>query len=158
MQVSESVEGLERFPINLRYPQSWRDSPERLESLPVVTPSGAHVPLAALADIRPRATCAGAFRKAGDDPGGRRVMFSGVLSLAAVNTLASTPALLSAASGAGVRLRRAIRLEAALVAVILLSTAALTTVSSPPGPGQGGQVFLAPPPLVPAHQTSGDAS
>ena len=52
MQVSESVEGLERFPINLRYPQSWRDSPERLENLPVVTPSGAHVPLAALAEIR----------------------------------------------------------------------------------------------------------
>ncbi|MFC3613008.1 efflux RND transporter permease subunit [Lutimaribacter marinistellae] len=52
MQVSESVEGLERFPINLRYPQSWRDSPERLETLPVVTPSGAHIPLAALAEIR----------------------------------------------------------------------------------------------------------
>jgi Cu(I)/Ag(I) efflux system membrane protein CusA/SilA len=52
MQVSESVEGLERFPINLRYPQFWRDSPERLENLPVVTPSGAHVPLASLADIR----------------------------------------------------------------------------------------------------------
>jgi Cu(I)/Ag(I) efflux system membrane protein CusA/SilA len=52
MQVSESVEGLERFPINLRYPQAWRDSPERLENLPVVTPSGAHVPLTALADIR----------------------------------------------------------------------------------------------------------
>ncbi|MEL0438025.1 efflux RND transporter permease subunit [Phycobacter sp. K97] len=52
MQVSESVEGLERFPINLRYPQSWRDSPERLQTLPVVTPSGAHVPLASLAEIR----------------------------------------------------------------------------------------------------------
>jgi len=52
MQVSESVEGLERFPINLRYPQQWRDSPERLRELPVVTPSGAHVPLAALAEIR----------------------------------------------------------------------------------------------------------
>lgn len=52
MQVSESVEGLERFPINLRYPQAWRDSPERLENLPVVTPSGAHVPLTALADVR----------------------------------------------------------------------------------------------------------
>jgi Cu(I)/Ag(I) efflux system membrane protein CusA/SilA len=52
MQVSESVEGLERFPINLRYPQAWRNSPERLENLPVVTPSGAHVPLSALADIR----------------------------------------------------------------------------------------------------------
>lgn len=52
MQVSESVEGLERFPINLRYPQAWRNSPERLENLPVVTPSGAQVPLSALADIR----------------------------------------------------------------------------------------------------------
>ncbi len=51
MQVSESVEGLERFPINLRYPQDWRNSPERLRELPVVTPSGAQVPLGALARI-----------------------------------------------------------------------------------------------------------
>lgn len=51
MQVSESVEGLERFPINLRYPQEWRNSPERLRDLPVVTPSGAHVPLGAIAEI-----------------------------------------------------------------------------------------------------------
>ncbi|WP_026481099.1 efflux RND transporter permease subunit [Ahrensia sp. 13_GOM-1096m] len=51
MQVSESVEGLERFPINLRYPQEWRDSPERLRDLPIVTPSGAQIPLSALADV-----------------------------------------------------------------------------------------------------------
>ncbi|WP_108259896.1 efflux RND transporter permease subunit [Mangrovicoccus ximenensis] len=51
MQVSESVEGLERYPVNLRYPQDWRNSPERLRDLPVVTPSGAHVPLGAVADI-----------------------------------------------------------------------------------------------------------
>jgi Cu(I)/Ag(I) efflux system membrane protein CusA/SilA len=51
MQVSESVEGLERFPINLRYPQEWRNSPERLRELPVVTPSGAHIPLGAIAEI-----------------------------------------------------------------------------------------------------------
>ena len=51
MQVSESVEGLERFPINLRYPQEWRNSPERLRNLPVVTPSGAHIPLGTLAEI-----------------------------------------------------------------------------------------------------------
>ncbi|MEM7566387.1 MAG: CusA/CzcA family heavy metal efflux RND transporter [Pseudomonadota bacterium] len=51
MQISESVEGLERFPINLRYPQDWRNSPGRLEELPVVTPSGAHIPLGAVADI-----------------------------------------------------------------------------------------------------------
>ena len=52
MQVSETVEGLERFPINLRYPQEWRNSPERLQGLPVVTPSGAHIPLGALAEVR----------------------------------------------------------------------------------------------------------
>ena len=51
MQVSESVEGLERFPINLRYPQEWRNSPERLRDLPIVTPSGAHVPLGAIAEV-----------------------------------------------------------------------------------------------------------
>ncbi|WP_226576303.1 efflux RND transporter permease subunit [Acuticoccus sediminis] len=51
MQVTESVEGLERFPVNLRYPQDWRNSPERLEDLPVVTASGANIPLGAVADV-----------------------------------------------------------------------------------------------------------
>ena len=51
MRIGESVEGLERFPINLRYPQDWRNSPERLEELPVVTPSGAHIPLGAVAIV-----------------------------------------------------------------------------------------------------------
>ncbi|MEL6207294.1 MAG: CusA/CzcA family heavy metal efflux RND transporter [Pseudomonadota bacterium] len=51
MQISESVEGLERYPVNLRYPQDWRNSPERLEELPMVTPSGAHIPLGAVARI-----------------------------------------------------------------------------------------------------------
>ena len=49
--ISESVEGLERFPINLRYARDWRDSPERLRELPMVTPSGAHIPLGAVAEI-----------------------------------------------------------------------------------------------------------
>ena len=52
VRISESVEGLERFPINLRYPQDWRNSPERLRELPVVAPSGAHIPLGAVAEIR----------------------------------------------------------------------------------------------------------
>ena len=51
MQVAESVEGLERYPINLRYPQDWRNSPEALRDLPIVTKSGAHVPLGAVTDI-----------------------------------------------------------------------------------------------------------
>ncbi len=52
LRVSETVEGLERYPINLRYPRDWRDSPERLRDLPIVTPAGAHIPLGAVADIR----------------------------------------------------------------------------------------------------------
>lgn len=51
MKVTESVEGLERYPINLRYPASVRDSLEQLRALPVVTPSGAHIPLSRIADI-----------------------------------------------------------------------------------------------------------
>ncbi|WP_299848274.1 efflux RND transporter permease subunit [uncultured Roseovarius sp.] len=50
--IAESVEGLERFPINLRYPRDWRDSPDRMANLPMVTPSGAQIPLSAVADIK----------------------------------------------------------------------------------------------------------
>ncbi|MES0871075.1 efflux RND transporter permease subunit [Pseudovibrio sp. SCP19] len=52
MDISESVEGLERYPINVRYPQDWRSTPEQLEKLPVVTPSGAHIPLGAVSDVK----------------------------------------------------------------------------------------------------------
>jgi Cu(I)/Ag(I) efflux system membrane protein CusA/SilA len=52
MTVSQSVEGLERYPINLRYPRDVRDSPERLRDLPIVTMSGAQIPLGRIADIR----------------------------------------------------------------------------------------------------------
>jgi Cu(I)/Ag(I) efflux system membrane protein CusA/SilA len=51
MNVSESVEGLERYPINLRYPQSYRNSPEQLALLPIVTPSGQRIALADVAKI-----------------------------------------------------------------------------------------------------------
>ena len=50
--VAESVEGLERYPVNLRFPRDYRDSVERIRRLPVVTRSGAHVPLGDLADIQ----------------------------------------------------------------------------------------------------------
>jgi Cu(I)/Ag(I) efflux system membrane protein CusA/SilA len=49
--IGRAVEGRERYPIALRTPQSWRDSPETLRALPIVTPSGAQVPLGALAKI-----------------------------------------------------------------------------------------------------------
>lgn len=51
MTVTESIEGLERYPVNLRYPREFRDSLDRLRALPVVTPRGEHIPLGQVADI-----------------------------------------------------------------------------------------------------------
>jgi len=51
MTVSWTVEGLERYPVNLRYPQDFRDSLEALRTLPVVTPTGANVTLADVARV-----------------------------------------------------------------------------------------------------------
>jgi Cu(I)/Ag(I) efflux system membrane protein CusA/SilA len=45
------VTGRERFPINLRYPRSLRDSLETLEAARVTLPEGLHVPLSAIARI-----------------------------------------------------------------------------------------------------------
>jgi len=52
MQVSQSVEGLERYPINVRYPRDIRDSLSKLRNLPVVTPSGARIALSEVASIK----------------------------------------------------------------------------------------------------------
>ncbi|ROV59628.1 efflux RND transporter permease subunit [Vibrio ponticus] len=52
MKVGETVEGLERYPINVRYPQDYRDSVAKLQNLPLVTPNGARIALADVADIR----------------------------------------------------------------------------------------------------------
>ena len=52
MNVTQTVEGQERYPVNLRYPQDYRDSPEKLARLPVVTPSGQRIALGDVADIR----------------------------------------------------------------------------------------------------------
>jgi len=51
INVTETVEGLERYPVNLRYPRDVRDSVEKLEQLPIVTPGRAHVPLGEVAKI-----------------------------------------------------------------------------------------------------------
>ncbi len=51
MNVTQTVEGLERYPVNLRYPQSYRDSPEQLALLPIVTPAGARIALADVANV-----------------------------------------------------------------------------------------------------------
>jgi Cu(I)/Ag(I) efflux system membrane protein CusA/SilA len=52
MNVTQTVEGLERYPVNLRYPQRVRDSVEQLKLLPIVTPQGARIALADVADVR----------------------------------------------------------------------------------------------------------
>jgi Cu(I)/Ag(I) efflux system membrane protein CusA/SilA len=51
VNLTTSVEGLERYPVQVRFPQSYRDSPEQLRRLPFVTPSGAHIALGEIADI-----------------------------------------------------------------------------------------------------------
>ncbi len=52
MNVTETVEGLERYPVNVRYPRDVRDSITRLRQLPIVTPMGAHIPLEEVARVQ----------------------------------------------------------------------------------------------------------
>ena len=51
VNLTQSVEGLERYPVNLRYPQRYRDSPEQLELLPIVSASGQQFVLGDIASI-----------------------------------------------------------------------------------------------------------
>ena len=51
MDVGQTIEGRERYPINLRYPQSYRDSVGSLELLPLVTPKGERIALADVAKV-----------------------------------------------------------------------------------------------------------
>ena len=51
MNVTKTVEGLERYPVSLRYPQDYRDSPETLSLLPIVTPNGQRISLGDVANV-----------------------------------------------------------------------------------------------------------
>jgi len=51
MNVTETVEGLERYPVNLRYSRELRDNPAALRRVLVPTPTGAQVPLSQLARL-----------------------------------------------------------------------------------------------------------
>ncbi len=51
MNVTETVEGLERYPVNLRYPSDWRNSVATLRQLPIVTARGGHVTLGDVANV-----------------------------------------------------------------------------------------------------------
>jgi Cu(I)/Ag(I) efflux system membrane protein CusA/SilA len=52
MNITQTVEGLERYPVNLRYGSELRDTPEKLRRILVPTPMGAPVPMTQIADIR----------------------------------------------------------------------------------------------------------
>jgi len=51
MNVTQTIEGLERYPVNLRYPQDYRNSPEQLSLLPIVTMAGQRIALADVANV-----------------------------------------------------------------------------------------------------------
>lgn len=50
--VATTIEGRERYPINVRYLRELRDDPEKLKRILVKTPSGAQVPIAELATLK----------------------------------------------------------------------------------------------------------
>jgi Cu(I)/Ag(I) efflux system membrane protein CusA/SilA len=52
MNITTTVEGLERYPVNLRYSRELRNNLEALNSVLVPTPMGQHIPLGDLADLR----------------------------------------------------------------------------------------------------------
>ena len=49
--IGETVEGLQRFPISVRYPREMRDSVEKLRQLPIVTDAGAQITLGTVSNI-----------------------------------------------------------------------------------------------------------
>ncbi|MEQ8733293.1 MAG: CusA/CzcA family heavy metal efflux RND transporter [Rhodospirillaceae bacterium] len=52
MNVTQTVEGLERYPVNLRYARELRDTPEAIGRLLIPTPTGAQIPIAQVAEIK----------------------------------------------------------------------------------------------------------
>jgi len=51
MNVTETTEGLERYPVNMRYPRDWRNSVARIRQLPIVTGRGSHIMLGDVATV-----------------------------------------------------------------------------------------------------------
>ena len=50
--IGELIDGLARYPINVRFPRELRDSVEKLKNLPIVTEQGATVPLGDVAEVK----------------------------------------------------------------------------------------------------------
>ncbi|MBI6547638.1 CusA/CzcA family heavy metal efflux RND transporter [Xenorhabdus lircayensis] len=51
-KAGEVVEGVARYPINIRYPQEYRDGPEALRQLPILTPMKQQITLGDVADVK----------------------------------------------------------------------------------------------------------
>jgi len=54
MNVTETVEGLERYPVNIRYPRELRDNMQALKRVLISTPTGTQIPLSLVADLHLR--------------------------------------------------------------------------------------------------------
>jgi len=52
MNITQTIEGLERYPVNLRYPRELRDNLEQLQKVLIPTPTGTQIPLSLVADIK----------------------------------------------------------------------------------------------------------
>jgi Cu(I)/Ag(I) efflux system membrane protein CusA/SilA len=52
LNVTQTVEGLERYPVNLRFPREQRNDLNKLRELPIVTPTGAQISLGQIAEVR----------------------------------------------------------------------------------------------------------
>jgi len=50
--IGETIEGLQRFPINVRYPREMRDSVEKIRTLPLLTERGAQIRLGDVAEVK----------------------------------------------------------------------------------------------------------
>ena len=51
INITQTVEGLERYPVNIRFPREQRDDVQKLRELPIVTPTGAQIPLEQVAEV-----------------------------------------------------------------------------------------------------------
>ncbi|MEW5756327.1 MAG: efflux RND transporter permease subunit [Pseudomonadota bacterium] len=52
MNITQTVEGLERYPVNLRYPRELRDNLEQLQRVLIPTPTGSQIPLSLVAELK----------------------------------------------------------------------------------------------------------
>jgi Cu(I)/Ag(I) efflux system membrane protein CusA/SilA len=51
MNIAQTVEGLQRYPINVRYPREFRDNPEAVKRVLIDIPTGGKIPLGQVAEI-----------------------------------------------------------------------------------------------------------